>query len=110
MSGKLITVLLVEDHTIVREGLRKLLELEDDLEVVGEAENGRKAVALIAKLQPNVVVMDVAMPLLNGLEATRKVLEAVPDAKILILSSHTDAAYINDATKSGAAGFLLKHA
>ena len=110
MSGKRITVLLVEDHTIVRQGLRKLLELEDDLEVVGEAENGRQAVALIDKLHPMVVVMDVAMPSLNGLEATRKVLESVPDAKILILSSHTDVAYISAATESGAAGFLLKQA
>lgn len=110
MSGKRITVLLVEDHTIVREGLRKLLELEDDLEVVGEAEDGREAVGLVNKLRPMVVVMDVAMPLLNGLESTRQILKTVPDARILILSSHTDAAYLDDATASGAAGFLLKHA
>ena len=110
MSKKQITVLLAEDHTIVREGFRKMLELEDDLEVVGEAENGRQAVALVKKLRPAVVVMDIAMPLLNGLEATREILKAVPGTRILILSAHSDDAYIKHATKSGAVGFLLKQA
>jgi DNA-binding NarL/FixJ family response regulator len=107
---KRITVLLAEDHIVVREGFRKLLEMEDDLEVVGEAKDGRHAVALVKKLRPKVVVMDVAMPLLNGLEAARQILEAAPGTRILILSSHTDDAYVKDATKSGAVGFLLKHA
>jgi len=107
---KQITVLLAEDHTVVREGFRALLELDDDIEVVGEAEDGRQAVALVKKLRPTVVVMDVAMPLLNGLEAARQILESVPSTKILILSSHTDDAYIKDATASGAVGFLLKQA
>jgi len=107
---KRITVLLAEDHVVVREGFRKLLEMEDDLEVVGEAKDGRRAVALVKKLRPTVVVMDVAMPLLNGLEAVRQILEAVPSTRILILSSHTDEAYIKDATESGAVGFLLKQA
>jgi DNA-binding NarL/FixJ family response regulator len=84
--------------------------MEDDLEVVGEAEDGRRAVALVKKLRPAVVVMDVAMPLLNGLEAARQILQAVPSTRILILSSHTDDAYIKDATQSGAVGFLLKQA
>jgi DNA-binding NarL/FixJ family response regulator len=84
--------------------------MEDDLEVVGEASDGRRAVSLVKKLRPQVVVMDVAMPLLNGLEAARQILEAVPSTRIFILSSHTDGAYIKDATESGAAGFLLKHA
>jgi DNA-binding NarL/FixJ family response regulator len=110
MPNKRITVLLVEDHTVVREGFRALLGLEDDLEVVGEAEDGRQAVVLVKKLRPSVVVMDVAMALLNGLEATRQILKAVPGTRILILSSHTDDAYIKDATESGAVGFLLKHA
>jgi DNA-binding NarL/FixJ family response regulator len=103
-----ITVLLAEDHTIVREGFRKMLELENDIEVVGEAQDGRQAVALIAKLRPAVVLMDIAMPLLNGLEATRQVLKACPATKILMLSAHNDDAYINNATEAGAVGFLLK--
>jgi DNA-binding NarL/FixJ family response regulator len=107
---KRITVLLAEDHTIVREGFRKMLELENDLEVVGEAQDGRQAVAMVKKLLPDVVVMDIAMPLLNGLEATRQILKAVPSTRILILSAHSDDAYINDATDSGAMGFLLKQA
>src|SRR5664280_2291385 len=110
MSMKRITVLLAEDHTIVREGFRKMLELEDDIEVVGEAEDGRQAVALIKKLRPAVVVMDIAMPLLNGLEATRQVLKAVPSTRILILSAHRDGAYVKNAAESGAVGFLLKQA
>jgi DNA-binding NarL/FixJ family response regulator len=105
---KRITVLLAEDHMIVREGLRKMLEFEDDLEVVGEAEDGRQAVAMVKKLHPAVVLMDIAMPLLNGLEATRQVLKAVPATKVLILSAHSDDAYVKNATESGAMGFLLK--
>ncbi|MGH7990745.1 MAG: response regulator [Limisphaerales bacterium] len=105
---KQITVLLAEDHMIVREGFRKMLELDADLEVIGEAQNGREAVALVKKLRPDVVLMDIAMPLLNGLEATRQILKIFPAAKVLILSAHSDDAYINDATKAGAVGFLLK--
>ena len=105
---KRITVLLAEDHTIVREGFRKMLELENDLHVVGEAQDGRQAVALVKKLRPAVVLMDIAMPLLNGLEATRQVLKALPATKVLILSAHSDDAYVKNATESGAAGFLLK--
>jgi DNA-binding NarL/FixJ family response regulator len=105
---KRITVLLAEDHTIVREGFRKMLELETDLEVAGEAKDGRQAVALVKKLRPAVVLMDIAMPLLNGLEATRQILKAVPGTRILILSAHSDDAYVKNATESGAMGFLLK--
>lgn len=105
---KRITVLLAEDHMIVREGFRKMLELETDLEVVGEARDGRQAVALVKKLRPAVVLMDIAMPLLNGLEATRQILKAVPGTRILILSAHSDDAYVKNATESGAMGFLLK--
>jgi two-component system, NarL family, nitrate/nitrite response regulator NarL len=105
---KRITVLLAEDHTIVREGFRKMLELENDLRVVGEAEDGRQAVAMVKKLRPAVVLMDIAMPRLNGLEATRQVLKAFPATKVLMLSAHSDDAYIKNATESGAVGFLLK--
>jgi DNA-binding NarL/FixJ family response regulator len=105
---KRITVLLAEDHMIVREGFRKMLELEDDFEIVGEAQDGRKAVALAKKLRPEVVLMDIAMPLLNGLEATRQVLKAIPTTKVIMLSAHSDDAYVKNATDSGARGFLLK--
>jgi DNA-binding NarL/FixJ family response regulator len=105
---KRITILLAEDHMIVREGLRKLLELDADLEVVGEAQDGRQAVALAKRLRPAVVLMDIAMPQLNGLEATRQVLKALPATKVLILSAHSDDAYVTNAIASGAAGFLLK--
>ena len=105
---KKITVLLAEDHMIVREGFRKMLELEADLEVVGEAQDGRQAVALAKKLRPAVVLMDIAMPRLNGLEATRQVLQALPATKVLMLSAHSDDAYVKNATESGAVGFLLK--
>ena len=105
---KRITVLLAEDHTVVREGLRRMLELEDDLEVVGEAQDGRQAVALARKLRPDVVLMDIAMPRLNGLEATRQLRKALPPTKVLILSAHSDDAYVESAADCGAAGFLLK--
>ncbi len=105
---KRITVLLAEDHTIVREGLLAYLELEDDISVVGEAENGRQAVELTRKLCPDVVVMDIAMPLLNGLEATRQILQATPAPKVLILSAHSDDAYVERAMSVGASGYLNK--
>ena len=107
---KKITVLLAEDHMIVREGFRKMLELEKDLQVIGEAQDGRQAVAMVKKLRPAVVVMDIAMPRLNGLEATRQILKAFPVTKILILSAHSDDAYVKNATESGAMGFMLKQA
>lgn len=105
---KRITVLLADDHMLVREGLRKILEVERDFDVVGEAEDGRQAVAMVKALRPAVVLMDIVMPLLNGMEATRQVLKAVPETKVIILSAHSDDAYARDATESGASGFLLK--
>ena len=105
---KRITVLLAEDHMNVREGLRALLKLEDDIEVVGEAQDGRQAVALVKKLRPAVVLMDIAMPLLNGLEAARQVAKSFPATKVIMLSAHSDDAYVQNATESGAVGFLVK--
>ena len=103
-----ITVLLAEDHTIVREGLKKLLEAEREIEVIGEAANGRKAVELARQLRPDVIVMDIAMPQMNGLEATRQILKASPDVKVIILSAHSDDTYVERATALGAAGYLIK--
>jgi DNA-binding NarL/FixJ family response regulator len=103
-----ITVLLAEDHQIVREGLLALLKREPDFKVVAEAENGRQAVALADKHKPDVIVMDIAMPLLNGLEATRQILQANPKTKILILSAHGDDAYVDQVMALGAAGYLIK--
>jgi len=105
---KRITVLLAEDHQIVREGIRSLLEHERDIEVVGEAETGRQAVQLTRKLRPAVVVIDIAMPRLNGLEATRQIRKNFPDTRVIILSAHSDDAYVKQVTALGAAGFLLK--
>ncbi len=103
-----ITVLLAEDHMIVREGLRRILDAEADIEVVGEASTGRQAVAMTQKLRPSLVIMDIAMPVLNGLEATRQIKQTVPETKVLILSAHSDDAYVESVTAMGAAGYLIK--
>jgi DNA-binding NarL/FixJ family response regulator len=103
-----ITIVLAEDHAIVRQGLRNLLETEGHFEVVGQAQTGREAVELAATLKPNVILMDIAMPILNGLEATRQILSANPAARILILSAHSDDEYIEHMTAVGVAGFLEK--
>lgn len=103
-----ISVLIAEDHTLVREGLRMMLENEPDLEVVGEAIDGRKAVAMATELRPDVVLMDIAMPGLNGLEATRQLVKTLPATRIIILTAHGDDAYVKSAVDSGASGFLLK--
>lgn len=103
-----ITVLLAEDHTVVRQGLRALLSAEPDIEVVGEVETGRGAVDMVAKLLPDVVVMDIAMPQLNGLEATRQILRENTSTKIIILSSYSDEEYVEQLTNAGAIGYLIK--
>jgi DNA-binding NarL/FixJ family response regulator len=105
---KRIPVLLVEDHTIVREGLRVLIEAFGDIEIVGEAKTGREAVRMVNDLRPEIVVMDIAMPSLNGLQATRQILKAHPGAKVLILSAHGDPEYVEAVVKVGAMGYLLK--
>ena len=105
---KKITVLLVDDHTVVREGLRALLAQEEDIEVVGEAADGRRAMALCKQLSPEVVVMDVAMPLLNGMDATRQILKNCQGTAVLVLSSYTDEECVKHLLKAGAAGYLTK--
>jgi len=103
-----ITVLLADDHTVVREGLRLLLESADDIKVVGEVENGRLAVALAKKLHPDVVVLDVVMPQLNGVEAARQITKEVPSSKVLILSSYSDDDRVQQLIEEGATGYLVK--
>jgi DNA-binding NarL/FixJ family response regulator len=105
---KKISVLLVDDHTVVRQGLRALLSLEEDIEVVGEAENGRQALQMAAKTTPDIVLMDVVMPLMNGLEGTRQMIKNVPSAKVLVLSSYSDDDYVQQLTAVGASGYLTK--
>lgn len=103
-----ISVLIVEDHTMVREGFRMVLKQEKDIEVVGEARNGREAITMATELMPNVILMDIAMSGLNGLEATRQLVKALPSTRIIILTAHCDDAYVKSAVDSGAAGFMIK--
>ena len=103
-----IRVLLVDDHTVVRQGLRRILESDEEIEIVGEAGDGRTAIDLVQKLRPHVVVMDVAMPELNGIEATRQIVKRIEGAKVLVLSMHGDDVYVRQALKAGARGYLLK--
>jgi len=107
---KNIKVILAEDHTIVRKGLRSLLDIEEGIKVVGEAENGKQVIKKVAQLKPDVVVMDIAMPLLNGLEATRRIKKDFPRVRVLVLSVHEDEEYIFQTLKAGASGYLLKNA
>lgn len=105
-----LRVLLVEDHTVVRCGIRALLERAKDVEVIGEAADGRQAIDMARKLKPQVVLMDVAMGELNGIDATRQITEADPDARVLMLSMHNNEQYIFEALKAGAKGYVLKSA
>ena len=107
---KKIRVLLADDHALVRKGFHMILAAEADMEVVGEAANGRDAVELATKLRPDVIVMDVAMPELNGIEATRRLAESAPRTRVLGLSMHKDSAYVREILRAGARGYLLKDA
>ena len=103
-----IKILLADDHKITREGLRSLLEKQPDMEVVAEAEDGRSAVRLVRELLPDVVIMDVSMPDLNGVEATRQILREHGNVKIIALSMHSDTLFVAEMLKNGASGYLLK--
>lgn len=105
---KKIGILLADDHAVVRQGLRALLEAEEDITVLAEAENGRQAVAQAKEILPDVVVMDVAMPGLNGLEATRQIVRHVPSSKVLVLTSYADDDCVAQLLEAGATGYLVK--
>jgi two-component system response regulator NreC len=105
---KKLRILLADDHIVMRTGLRVLLERQPNLEVVGEAENGRDSIQLAASLRPDVVVMDVGMPVLNGIEATKTIVTEDPNIAVVILSMHADESYVMRALKAGARGYLLK--
>jgi len=110
MTDKTIKIFLADDHTIVRQGLAKLLEAEPNFEVIGEAEDGREAVNRVQTMLPDVVIMDIAMPMLNGIEATRQIKKILPQIKIIILSMHSQDRYISELIGLGASGYLLKDA
>jgi len=105
-----IRIVLADDHSVVRQGFRRILDAQPDMEIVGEASNGKEALDLAAQLTPDVVVMDVAMPELNGIEATRRMAEAAPRTRVLALSMHKDSVYVREILRAGARGYLLKDA
>ena len=105
---KRIRILLADDHAVVRQGFKMILDAQPDMEIVGEAANGREAVDLAEQLHPDVVVMDVAMPELNGIEATRRLASSVPHARVVALSMHKDSVYVREILRAGARGYLLK--
>jgi DNA-binding NarL/FixJ family response regulator len=104
----MIRIFLADDHALVRHGFRMILAAQPDMEIAGEAGNGREAVELAEKLKPDVVVMDVTMPELNGIEATRRLIELSPRTRVLALSMHKDAVYVREILRAGARGYLLK--
>src|SRR5215467_2228394 len=107
---KKITVLLVDDHSLVRRGFRRMLEDEPDMQVVGEAGNGEEAIKLAKDLAPQVIVMDCALPGMNGLQATRQIMDDSPDTAVLMLSMHSENTWVRQAVEAGAKGYVLKNA
>src|SRR5271157_958566 len=105
---KRIRILLADDHAVVRQGFKMILAAQPDMEIVGEAANGREAVDLAEQLRPDVVVMDVTMPELNGIEATRRLASSTPHARVVALSMHKDSVYVREILRAGARGYLLK--
>ena len=105
---KRIRILLADDHAVVRQGFKMILSAQPDMEIVGEAGNGREAVELAEQLQPDIVVMDVAMPELNGIEATRRLAAPMPHTRVVALSMHKDSVYVREILRAGARGYLLK--
>jgi DNA-binding NarL/FixJ family response regulator len=103
-----IRIILADDHQIVRQGLRILLEAETDMQIVAEADNGRKVLKLAQELLPDIIIMDLSMPELNGIEATRQILSGAPEVKVIALSMHSDSLFVLNMIKSGASGYLLK--
>jgi DNA-binding NarL/FixJ family response regulator len=110
VKGKNTRILLADDHAVVRQGFRMILAAQPNFEIVAEASNGREAVELAEKLQPDVVVMDVTMPELNGIEATRRIQTVSPRSRVLALSMHKDSVYVREILRAGARGYLLKDA
>jgi DNA-binding NarL/FixJ family response regulator len=110
MTEQKISVLLVDDHSLVRRGFRRLLEDEPDIQVVGEASDGEEAIKLARSLKPRVIVMDCALPGINGLQATRKILQFAPETLVLMLSMHTEDTWVRQALDAGARGYVLKNA
>ena len=105
---KPIRILLADDHAVVRHGFKMILDAQPDMEIVGEAGNGREAIELAERFRPDIIVMDVAMPELNGIEATRRLASSTPHARVLALSMHKDSVYVREILRAGARGYLLK--
>ena len=103
-----IKILLVDDHQILRDGIRSLVKGYDDMEVIGEAADGREALDMVEKLSPDVVIMDISMPDLNGIDATRMIINEAPDVKVIALSMHHDKQFVSEIFKAGASGYLIK--
>ncbi len=101
-------ILIIDDHQLYREGIKRILEFEDSFEVVGEGKDGNEALELVEKCNPDVVIMDINMPQMNGVEATKQLIQTYPDLKVIILSIHDDESYVSHAMKTGADGYLLK--